>query len=335
MKRLVFLIVMVAVAFWIIARLRHEHRHAPYAHFGPLPPPVEGRAVGVRSGHGVNDGRRIAAETREELTRTLIEAKAVLAEARTEVRTAVGEARNEVRSAVAEARRALASQKASDRRDPLHAQQVTAAYQDPRREEVEGIPVPVVPGTRVTDAVPQTPVPQRGRVVAGGPNPAPQPAAAPAAPAAGQTRSVAGQISATEERAANDAFVALQHAVREWLDPEVSRSWTPPAQLLRAMVLKTDIKKVPREYGTMYVAELTYDSAPSRRNSLIDTYNRELVRHRLTVLGGTLTFILISLGAISGYIRADEATKGYYTNRLRMLAAAGVGAAGAIIYMLA
>jgi hypothetical protein len=40
------------------------------------------------------------------------------------------------------------------------------------------------------------------------------------------------------------------------------------------------------------------------------------------------------LGALSSYIRADEATRGYYTNRLRMLAAAGVGAAGVIIYQM-
>jgi len=329
MKRLVFLIVMVAVAFWILARHRHESSHERFARS------VEGRGVGVRrGGHGVNDGRRIAAETREQLAETLSEARAVLAEARNEVRSAVGEARDGVRSAVAEARRALASQKASASHDPMHGQHVAAVYQDPGREEVEGIPVPVVPETRVTAAVPQTPVPQHGRVVVESPNPDPQPAAAQATLAPGQTRSVAGQISATEERAENDAFTALQHSVRDWLDPEVPQSWAPPAQMLRAMVLKTNIKTVPREYGPMYVAELTYDSAPSRRSSLIDTYNRELVRNRLTVLGGTLTFILISLGAISGYIRADEATKGYYTNRLRMLAAAGVGAAGAIIYQM-
>ncbi len=334
MKRLVFLIVMVAVAFWIIHHHRQEHLHSPYVHFGPLPPPVERREVSVRPRHGVDDGRRVAAETREQLTRTLIEAKTVLAEARNEVQSAVGEARNEVRSAVAEARRALASQRPPAGRGPLYAPRVAAAYQDPGREEVEGIPVPVVPGTRVTDAVPQPPVAAHARVAAIGPNPAPLPAEAEAAPASGRARAVAGQISATEERAATDAFVALQHAVGEWLDPEVPRSWTPPAQLLRAMVLKTDIKKVPREYGTMYVAELTYDSAPARCNLLIDTYNHELVRHRMTFLGGALTFILVALGAISGYIRADEATKGYYTNRLRMLAAAGVGAAGAIIYQM-
>ena len=51
-------------------------------------------------------------------------------------------------------------------------------------------------------------------------------------------------------------------------------------------------------------------------------------------LGGALGFVLICLAAVSGYIRADEATKGYYTNRLRMLAAAGVGAAGVILYKM-
>ena len=45
-------------------------------------------------------------------------------------------------------------------------------------------------------------------------------------------------------------------------------------------------------------------------------------------------FVLICLAAVSGYIRTDEATKGYYTNRLRMLAAAGVGAAGVVIYQM-
>ena len=63
-------------------------------------------------------------------------------------------------------------------------------------------------------------------------------------------------------------------------------------------------------------------------------YNRELVQQRLSRSGGSLGFVLICLAAISGYIRADEATKGYYTNRLRMLAAAGVGAAGVIIYQM-
>ena len=73
--------------------------------------------------------------------------------------------------------------------------------------------------------------------------------------------------------------------------------------------------------------------APSPRQ-LVNAYYHELVQHRLVTLGGSLGFVLICLAAISGYIRADEATKGYYTNRLRMLAAAGVGAAGVIVYRM-
>jgi hypothetical protein len=98
------------------------------------------------------------------------------------------------------------------------------------------------------------------------------------------------------------------------------------------MVLETRIGQHVKDYGTLYVAELTVDSSPRRRASLVAAYNREIVGRRMVTLGGTLAFVLIFLAAVSGYIRADEATKGYYTNRLRMLAAAGVGAAGMIIY---
>jgi hypothetical protein len=108
------------------------------------------------------------------------------------------------------------------------------------------------------------------------------------------------------------------------------------------MVLETRIKPavtdhtkdLAEEYGTLYVAEVTYDASPQHRAELVAVYDRELIQHRLACLGGALAFVLICLAAISGYIRADEATKGYYTNRLRMLAAAGVGAAGVIIYQM-
>jgi hypothetical protein len=100
------------------------------------------------------------------------------------------------------------------------------------------------------------------------------------------------------------------------------------------MVRNTRFEPVIKPYGTMYVAELEFDASPQRRAALVAAYNHELVQRRLINLGGTLSFILICLAVISGYIRTDEATKGYYTNRLRMLAAAGVGAAGVIIYRM-
>jgi hypothetical protein len=328
MKRFVFLILLIAVAFWLLARARHEKARTRFERsveaYRAAPYPAHDRGA-----------RRGEAHTHEHITKTLTEAKAAIAEARHAVKDAYGEARHEVHTAIVRAHQALASARRD--LDAIHAGNAAdtdnhvAACQD-----VEGIPVPVVPGTRVTDAVAQPPEPAQIRLVATGPQPAVQAEKPEAAPAPSQppTRSVDGRLSVTEERAKHDAYLALASEVHNWLDPEVPRSWGPPAQMLQAMVQKTDVKKVPWHDETMYMATLTYDAAPSRRNALVATYNHELVRNRMTMLGGALAFILIALGAISGYIRADEATKGYYTNRLRMLAAAGVGAGGVLIFQM-
>jgi hypothetical protein len=329
MKRVVFLILMVALAFWIIARARREHERMRFNR------PVEAYRSGPHLGPG-HGGRRAAAETQEQLAKKLAEAKAALADARHEIKTALGEARHEVRTAIANARQVLAA--AGQDLDAAHGETIAARGQSPGREDVEGIPVPVITGTRVTDAVAEPPVPAHVSGAASLPKPDFQAEKAETTPTLSQvqppTRSIEGRISATQERAKYDAYLMLANDVRHWLDPQVPESWAPPVQLLQAMVLKTDIKGVPRDYGTMYVAKLTYDAAPSRREALVATYNHELVRNRMMMLGGALTFILIALGAVSGYIRADEATKGYYTNRLRLLAAAGVGAGGVIIYQM-
>ena len=100
------------------------------------------------------------------------------------------------------------------------------------------------------------------------------------------------------------------------------------------MVLDTQIQPVVKEYGTLYEATLRADFSPARRDKIVRVYERELVARRLALLGGVLGFVLVCLGALAGYIQADEATKGYYTNRLRLAAAAGVGAAGVAIYQI-
>ena len=87
-----------------------------------------------------------------------------------------------------------------------------------------------------------------------------------------------------------------------------------------------------RDYGTVYEATLKVNVSPAMRARLVAAYHREQVMERLAVLGAVLAFVLVLLAAVSGYIRADEVTKGYYTNRLRLAAAAGVGAAGLAIY---
>lgn len=196
------------------------------------------------------------------------------------------------------------------------------------REWVEGIPVPIVPETRVTEAKieplrndrsAKSLRPIRGMGIWAAPSDA---------------RKIVGRLSATEPRAVADARVQLDRAAVDWLGPDVPRSWKAPAKLVDAMVLDTEIRPVVKDYGTLYEATLQADFSAQRREKIARVYERELVAGRLARLGGALGFVLVCLGVLAGYIQADEATKGYYTNRLRLVAAAGVGAAGMAIYRI-
>jgi len=322
MKRFLLLIVLVMLVFWFMARHRAAHiqptGHARYWN-------------GPHYAHRDIAKRRPFATARQQTRQALDEARQALDEARDEVTQAFDEARDEVRQAVDEVRGPLVSND-----DPPHALPPPPPLPS-EREEAEGLPVPIVPGTRVSEAQAQPPVPPRPLIAVhrqAPPIPKAPAAVAVSGPVSSQADTVTGLISATEERAKAEARRKLQDKVVNWLDPQVPASWSPPPQMLDAMVLETRIKPVVKDYGTLYEAELKFDASPQRRAQLVDVYNRELVERRLITLGGTLAFVLVCLGAVSGYIRTDEATKGYYTNRLRMLAAAGIGAAGVVIYQL-
>ena len=210
----------------------------------------------------------------------------------------------------------------------------------------DGLPVRIVPGSRVTEA----------RIEAPRPPEPPKPPKAPKPPKHVRVKHqphkplvtskpvtieeeikplvVAGRLSATEPRAINDARVQLLQKLPGLLDPNVPRDWPVPNRLIDGMIRETKVVPVERDYGTLYQATMLVDASPRKRAEVASAYRHEQVLKRLVTLGGLLTFVLISLGTLSGYIRADEATKGYYTNRLRLAAAAGVGVAGTVIYQM-
>jgi hypothetical protein len=319
MKRFFLLIVLVMMVSWIAASHRSPFRRpaGPPAHWATLGHVYEG-----------DTGHRVAVETRRKPQRAFAEARAefceALDEASDEVRQAFAEARDDLHEAFDEVRVALVCDDDSSRALPPLSASPSAAS-----EVAEGLPVPIVPGTRVTEAMAMPP--------AAAPAPAAPRASVNAVAPAFSTQSsrwtVKGRLSATKGRALADAHRQLRDNVASWLDPEVPRSWVPPVRMLDAMVVQgPELKTVQKSYGELFEATLTVDASAQRRTALVAVYDRQLVERRLATLGATLVFILICLAAVSGYIRADEATKGYYTKRLRMLAAAGVGASGVIIY---
>lgn len=206
------------------------------------------------------------------------------------------------------------------------------------RESVQDIPVPIVPGTRVTRAKVQPPKPPTTPRRPGRDAPSVADHGRRAPRADNGLRTITGRISADEERAREDVRKMVDQAIGEWLAPEVPSSWRPPASMRAALVQKTEVRPVEKEIEgerrTMFEAAQTVDFSPARRTALVEAYQRELVARRLAILAGVLAFVLSCLAALAGYIRADEATKGYYTNRLRLVSAAGVGAAGVLIYQL-
>src|SRR5206468_1621904 len=83
---------------------------------------------------------------------------------------------------------------------------------------------------------------------------------------------------------------------------------------------------------TLYRAGQQVDFSPARKARIIAAYRKDLATRRMQGMGGGLALALALLAVMSGYIRADEATRGYYTNRLRLAAVAGLGIAGVAAY---
>jgi hypothetical protein len=157
-----------------------------------------------------------------------------------------------------------------------------------------------------------------------------------------------GRRSLTEGRALRDARAQLDRAVADWLSPDVPEGWEPPGELVDALVLDRHVEPVLvdlRSLGlvgdrdqplpeVLYVAALRADLSGDRREGFLDVHRREVGARRTAMLGGFGGFVLSCLAILALYIRADEATRGYYTNRLRLVAVASAGAAGAAIYRL-
>jgi hypothetical protein len=157
----------------------------------------------------------------------------------------------------------------------------------------------------------------------------------PATTKPGETHTIIGLLSATEDRAIGAAHHRLESELTDWLEGVgIPRSWKPPTHEVDRMILETKVQPIVKDYGTLYEAKLRVDVSPEQRASFVKTHHLQVVHWRMAMLGGLLAFVLTCLAAISSYIRADEVTKGYYTNRLRVLTLTAVGAAGGLIYHL-
>jgi hypothetical protein len=153
-----------------------------------------------------------------------------------------------------------------------------------------------------------------------------------------------GSLSGTEAKAKLDLRSRIDREVTHWISGDVATGWKPPTEAVDSLIRATYVQPVIEdgssiskdldELVTLYRAGAKLDVSPAARVRLVQIHEQQVVHERMIKGGGVLAFVLIGLASLSGYIRADEATKGYYTNRLRLLTAAGVGGAGVLIYQM-
>jgi hypothetical protein len=174
-----------------------------------------------------------------------------------------------------------------------------------------------------------------------------------AKPDADGWRVLLGQIAADEDRARKDLRKLVENEVTTWIAGDVPPSWKVPDAVIDDMLrddvlrrpfvqeLVKDLTSSPAAkpedpavdgFYTLYRAGQRINFSADRRAEIVGMYRRDLAATRMQRLGGGLALALVGLAVLSGYIKADEATKGYYTNRLRLAAAAGLGAAGVAAY---
>ncbi len=157
-------------------------------------------------------------------------------------------------------------------------------------------------------------------------------------------RVLAGKVSASPEKARDELRKALEQEVGKWASPDVPTDWRAPRDIYDAMTGEVYIQpiaqelepgsKSPENLYVVYRGIAKADFSDASRERVVDVHQQQRVTARLVKLGGGLGFVLICLGFLTGYVRTDEATKGYYTNRLRVAAAIGAGVAGTVIYQM-
>jgi hypothetical protein len=152
---------------------------------------------------------------------------------------------------------------------------------------------------------------------------------------------IKGELSISRDRALRNAREQFEHLVSDWLSRDrVPGDWKAPRSLINRLILASHVEPVVRdnldieldEYPVWYEGAYRLDFSQARKAEILAAYGRDVAQDRMKVIAGIIAFVLACLAALAAYIRADEATKGYYTNKLRLAAAAAVGAAGVAAY---
>jgi hypothetical protein len=153
-----------------------------------------------------------------------------------------------------------------------------------------------------------------------------------------QTWEVEG-FGKTRETAEEDALNEARRIVAEYLSRKYGSSIVPPDVLVflreARMTRVTEVKQVDLERSgrverVTLAVELTPEAVQKLFQQALEQRGRERQRLAALGLGGILALLLV----VAGYLRLEDATKGYYTTVLRLAAVSILGLVGVCLFRL-
>jgi hypothetical protein len=169
-----------------------------------------------------------------------------------------------------------------------------------------------------------------------------QPPTTPRKPRAPWTQEVEGKAEEPDV-AESMALLKAQHAIDEYLRNQMPRVRHLPDedyirdQLVRAKHVEPPSPSTEGKYLVKLDLVLTdedYEALLARDRQDIEDAREVRIQTRTVDLGRILVALVALLATVAGYVRLEDATKGYYTAWLRLAAVGFLAAVGAGLFLI-
>jgi hypothetical protein len=157
---------------------------------------------------------------------------------------------------------------------------------------------------------------------------------------------VVGPYQTTSADAWQAALDRARQEVIGQLQSDGIVEFQPSMEYVRTQLVqskKEEVKELSEPVGQMRRVTLEISISPQQRKQMIqldkEKRHHDLVRERMATAGIALVGLVAVLGAVAGYLRLDELTKGYYTGWLLvgagLVGAAAVAGVVVILFLIA
>jgi hypothetical protein len=143
----------------------------------------------------------------------------------------------------------------------------------------------------------------------------------------------------TEKDAEHNALQKAQDEIRAYLaEQNHPLQWRPSLDYINEHLVKNTRSLPDKDFGdplgTLRGVALSIEISPKDWQDMLRQDRLLRAESRMLLLAKLLVGVVAFLGAVAGYLRLEEMTKGYYTAWLRLAAIGFVTAVGAGIWLI-